>query len=175
MGKKAKNILLLLVSTVFALTIYILLHELGHLIVMVSAGATINDFSIVTAHVSATGGEYTNLSSLWLNVNGALFPVFLACIYMLFYKSNNENSFYRIFSYMITLIPTASMFAWLIIPFIFIGGNAPINDDVTKFLYIFSHDFHPLIVSAVAAMIIGTSVVLMIKKRIIHNFIAEVR
>lgn len=175
MGKKAKNFLLLLVSVVLALVIYILLHELGHLIVMVSAGATIDDFSIVTAHVSATGGEYTNLSDLWLQANGALLPVFTAYIYMFFYKSNNEKSFYRIFSYMIVVIPVASMLAWLIIPVMYIGGNAPINDDVTKFLYIFSHDFHPLIVSVVAAMIIGIGVALMIKKRIIHNFIEEVR
>lgn len=175
MGKKAKNFLLLLVSVVLALVIYILLHELGHLIVMVSAGATIDNFSIVTAHVSATGGEYTNLSDLWLQANGALLPVFTAYIYMFFYKSNNAKSFYRIFSYMIVLIPVASMLAWLIIPVMYIGGNAPINDDVTKFLYIFSHDFHPLIVSVVAAMIIGIGVALMIKKRIIHNFIEEVR
>ncbi len=174
MGKK-KFFLLLLVVVALVLIIYILLHELGHLIVMLSAGSTINEFSIVTAHVSATGGEYTNLSDLWLNANGALVPVLIAYIYMFFYKSNNENSFYRIFSYMIAVIPTASMFAWFIIPFIYIGGNAPVNDDVTKFLYNFSHDFHPLIVSAVAAMIIGIGVALMIKKRIIYNFIEEVR
>lgn len=175
MGKKTKNFLLVFASAVLALIIYILLHELGHLIVMVSAGATINDFSIVTAHVSATGGEYTNLSDLWLNANGALLPVFTAYIYMFFYKSKSEKSFYRIFSYMIALMTTASMLAWLIIPVMYMGENAPVNDDVTKFMYNFSHDFHPLIVSAVAAMIIGIGVVLMIKKRIIHNFIAEVR
>lgn len=94
---------------------------------------------------------------------------------MFFYKSNSEKLFYRIFSYMIALIPTASMLAWLIIPVIYIGRNAPVNDDVTKFLYNFSHDFHPLIVSAIAYMIIGIGVVLMIKNRIIQNFIAEVK
>ena len=142
---------------------------------MLSAGATINDFSIVTAHVSATGGEYTKLTDLWLNANGALLPVFTAYIYMLFYKSSNEKSFYRFFSYVFALIPTASMFAWLIIPFMYMAGNAPINDDVTRFLNNFSNDFHPLVVSAVAAMIIGIGVALIIKKRIIHNFIAELR
>lgn len=175
MRNKVKKFLLLLTAAILMLIIYIILHELGHLIVMLSAGATIIDFSIVTAHVTATGGEYTNLSDLWLNANGAFLPVFTAYIYMFFYKSSNENSFYRIFSYMIAVLPTASMFAWLIIPFIYIGGNAPQNDDVTKFLDNFSHDFHPFIVSAVAAMMIGIGLALMIKKRIIHNFIAEVR
>lgn len=175
MRNKAKKLLLLLAAAALMLVVYILLHELGHLIVMLSAGATITDFSIVTAHVSATGGEYTNLSDLWLNANGALLPVFTAYIYMFLYKSTNENSFYRIFSYMIAVFPTASMFTWLIIPFMYIGGNAPINDDVTKFLDNFSHDFHPFIVSAAAAVMIGIGVVLMIKKRIIHNVIAELR
>lgn len=76
---------------------------------------------------------------------------------------------------MIALMTTASILAWLIIPVLYIRGTAPINDDVTKFLYNFSYDFHPLLVSAVAAMIIGIGVTLMIKKRIIHNFIAEIR
>lgn len=174
MGKKAKKILLL-ASAVLALVVYISLHELGHLIVMLSAGATINEFSIVRAHVSATGGEYTNLSDLWLHANGALLPVLTAYGYMLFYKSNSEKSFYRIFSFMISLFPIGSLFAWLIIPFLYISGNVPANDDVTNFLYNFSHRFHPFIVSAAAAMIIGTGVALMIKKRMIHNFIAEVR
>lgn len=72
------------------------------------------------------------------------------------------------------MIPTASMLTWLIMPVIYISGNAPINDDVTKFLNNFSQNFHPLIVSAVAAVIIGIGIGLMIIKKIIHNFIAEV-
>ena len=36
-----------------SLPLYIFVHELGHLIVMLSAGATIEDFSIFTAHVTA--------------------------------------------------------------------------------------------------------------------------
>jgi len=175
MKKNARIFPAILLSAILALVLYIIFHELGHLIVMLSAGATIEEFSILTAHVSGTGGEYTNLSGLWLHANGALLPIFAAYIYMLFYKSSCEKSFYRIFSYMIVLIPIASMFAWVIIPFMYVGGNAPVGDDVTNFLYNFSHDFHPLIVSAAAAMIIGTGIVLMIKKRILRNFITEVR
>lgn len=170
-----KKILLLLASAVLALILYIALHELGHLIVMVSAGATIDDFSILTAHVSATGGEYTDLSWLWLHANGALLPVFIAYAYMLFYKSSSQRSFYRMFSYMIALIPTASMFTWLIIPILYMGGNEPAGEDASKFLYVFSQDFHPLLVSAAAALIIGVGAALMIKKKMIRNFIAEVR
>lgn len=175
MREKASKIRLLLASGVLVLFIYILLHELGHLIVMLSAGATITEFSIVTAHVSGTGGEYTNLSDLWLHANGTLLPVLTAYIYMLFYKSNSEKLFYRFISYMVGLVSTASMFSWLIIPFMYMGGNAPANHDVTKFVYNFSHYFHPLIVSAVAAIMIGIGIAIMIKKRMIHDFIVAVR
>ncbi|MGN0735322.1 MAG: hypothetical protein ACI4LP_05815, partial [Anaerovoracaceae bacterium] len=47
--------------------LYIFLHELGHMIVMLSAGATITSFGILTAHVSAEGGNYSTLSALWLH------------------------------------------------------------------------------------------------------------
>lgn len=175
MEKKIKKMLLVLAAAGLSVIIYIFLHELGHLIVMLSAGATITDFSILTAHVSAAGGEYTNLSDLWLHVNGALLPMILAFIYIIFYKQDSKKTFYRIFSYMIVLIPTFSMLAWLFVPIMYLSGNAPINDDITHFLYNFTHNFHPLIVSAVAAVIIGITIILMIKKRIIQNFIAEVR
>ncbi len=175
MNKTAKRFPAMLLSMILALVLYVTFHELGHLIVMLSAGATIEEFSIMTAHVSGTGGEYTNLSGLWLHANGALLPILAAYTYMLFYKSSSEKSFYRIFSCMIALIPIGSMLAWFILPFIYVGGNAPAGDDVTKFLYSFSHNFHPLLVSAAAAMIIGIGIVLMVKKGILRNFIAEVR
>ena len=47
------------------------------------------------------------------------------------------------------------MLAWVIIPFLYINGNAPVSDDVTKFLNVFSQDYHPLVVSALAVITIG--------------------
>lgn len=76
---------------------------------------------------------------------------------------------------MVILIPVASILAWVIIPFAYLQGKAPINDDVTKFLAVFCENYHPLIVSAIAAVHIGTGIVLMIKKRVLHNFIEEIR
>ena len=58
MNKKIKNITYILLSAGIAIFLYILLHEFGHMVVMLSAGATITSFSIFTAHVSAVGGDY---------------------------------------------------------------------------------------------------------------------
>lgn len=175
MDNKVKKVLYVFASALLAIFLYIILHEGGHMIVMLSAGATITDFSILTAHVSGVGGNYTNVSDLWLHANGALLPVIVSFVYMLFYKKESRSMFYHIFSYMFCLIPVGSLFAWVIIPFVYMQGNAPAGDDVTKFLYNFTHDYHPLLVCAVAVLIIAVGIILMIKKKIIKIFIVEMR
>lgn len=95
--------------------------------------------------------------------------------YTLLYKKNSARPLYKIFSYMVILLPVASMLAWVIIPFVYLQGNAPVNDDVTKFLDIFCKNYHPLIVSTVAAVLIAIGIILMIKKHVIHNFIEEIK
>ena len=175
MNKKIKSIGYMLLSAGIGVFLYILLHELGHMIVMRSVGATITDFSIFTAHVSADGGDYTNLSDMCMNINGALFPLVISYLYILLYRKGSTKSFYRIFSYIVTLMPIAAMLAWVFLPFAYLQANAPINDDVTKFLAVFCEHYHPLIVSVAAVVLIGIGVVLMIKKRVIHNFIEEIK
>ena len=76
---------------------------------------------------------------------------------------------------MVILIPVASILAWVIILFTYLQGKTPTNDDVTKFLAVFCENYHPLIVSAIAAVLIGIVIVLTIKKRVLHNFIEEIR
>lgn len=175
MNEKLKSIGYTLLSAGITLFLYVLLHEFGHMIVMLLVGETITDFSIFTAHVSAVGGNYTNLSEMWMYVNGALFPLIISFLYTLLYKKNSARPLYKIFSYMVILLPVASMLAWVIIPFVYLQGNAPVNDDVTKFLDIFCKNYHPLIVSTVAAVLIAIGIILMIKKHVIHNFIEEIK
>lgn len=172
---KLKKIGYLLLSAVLAVFLYVLLHEFGHSIVMLSAGATVTEFSIVTAHVSGIGGNYSDLSRLWLHANGAIFPVVLSLVYMLIYDRKSENLLYHIFSYMLSLMPTGSLLAWVMIPFIYLQGSAPAGDDVTKFLDVFSQNHNPLIVSGAAVLLLAVSITLMIRKGIIKNFILQMR
>ena len=164
-----------MLSAGIGIFLYILLHEIGHMIVILSVGGTITDFSIFTAHVSAVGGGYTNLSDMCMNANGALFPLIISYLYIMLYQKDSTKVFYRIFSYVFVLIPIVSMLAWVIIPFAYLQGNAPINDDVTKFLTVFCENYHPLIVSVTAVVLVGMGVALMMKKRVIHNFIQEIK
>ena len=171
MNRKIKNSLQLILAAGLSIPLYILLHELGHLIVMLSAGATIEDFSIFTAHVTATGGNYTKTGELWLHANGAFLPMICAIVYLLFYKKDSKKSFYHFFSYIVALFPVGSMLAWVFVPFSYINGHAPANEDVTHFLNVFSQSYHPLIVSAVAIVIIGIDIVIMVKKEILRTTI----
>ena len=175
MDNKVKKVLYVFASALLSIILYIILHEGGHMIVMLSAGATITDFSILTAHVSGVGGNYTNVSDLWLHANGALLPVIVSFVYMLFYKKESRSMFYHIFSYMFCLIPVGSLFAWVIIPFVYMQGNAPAGDDVTKFLYNFTHDYHPLFVSGAATLIIVVGIILMIKKEVVKKYVFEIK
>ena len=175
MNKKYQPLLCTVVSTTLLIVLYILFHELGHLIVMLSAGEVIDDFSILGAHVSGHGGEYTFISELWLHANGAVLPLIISFVYLLFYKKDRDSTFYRIFSFLAGFIPLFSLFAWVFIPLAYINGTAPSNDDCTKFLMFFSQIANPLFVSAVALVIIVLGSILFIKKGILRNYIYELK
>lgn len=70
-----KVIRMLIPAVLLSTFLYILLHEFGHVIVLWTVGADITEFSILSAHVSYIGGEWTNLSDRWMHVNGAFFPL----------------------------------------------------------------------------------------------------
>lgn len=175
MKQRMKIILSILASAMFTLFLYIVLHETGHMIVMLSAGARITEFSIFGAHVSSEGGNYTNLSDLWLHANGALLPLFVSYAYLLFYQKDWKNPFYRFFSLFFSVIPASSMIAWVIIPFAYMIGNAPAGDDVTNFLFNFSQSCSPVFVSIVALLLIGINIFLLLKKRVLQNCIESIK
>lgn len=175
MNRKIKNILQFLLAAGLSVPLYILVHELGHLIVMLSAGAAIVEFSIFSAHVTATGGNYTKMGELWLHANGAFLPVICSLVYLLFYKKDRKRPFYHYFSYVAALFPLGSMLAWVFIPFSYINGNAPVSDDVTHFLNVFSQYYHPLIVSAAAVVIMGIDIAILVKKDMIRTVFTIVK
>ena len=170
-----RNLRLLLPSALLSIFLYILLHEFGHVIVLWSVDADITEFSIVSAHVNYMGGQWTDVSDRWMHLNGALFPFIIAALYMLLYRRDMGSPFYRIFSAFFVLMPICSLLAWVVIPFLYLQGEAPANDDVTKFLYNFTH-YHPAYwVSIAAVLAIVASLSLALWKGIIQNLVSELR
>lgn len=170
-----RNLRLMVPMAVFSIFLYILLHEFGHVIVLWSVGADITEFSIASAHVNYTGGAWTNVSDRWMHLNGALFPIVISTFYMLLYRRNIESPYYRIFSGFIAIVPIASLLAWVVIPFLYMSGDAPANDDVTKFLYNFTHDHPAYWVSVAAVLVIAVPTFIVVKKGIVKNFVAEIK
>lgn len=173
--QRITKILYLIATLPAVYVLYTFIHETGHCIVAIACGSQITEFSIVTAHMSFNGGNYSDFSTMWFNANGALLPYFTVILYMLFYRKQATNSFYRLFSYFIVLGTTCSLLAWVFIPILYLKGNAPVGDDCTKFLEIFEAYLNPILVTISSLGLICTSILLMVKKRIIQNFIDTLR
>ena len=163
MSSQTQKIGYLIVSVWISLFMYTFLHEFGHLVVAVLCGSTITEFSIFTSHVSFYGGIYNDFSLMALHVNGILLPVLVVFVYLLFYK-NCKKKFYHMFSYIFCIMPICSLLAWVILPIAYMWNQAPVNDDVTKFLDIFTQWYHPILISFIALFLISILLIMMIKK-----------
>ena len=164
---------------VIGMILYIAFHELGHLIVAVSAGATITEYSIIHAHTSWVGGTFTINKYLWVNVNGVLLPILLSYIYALTYSEKIKNGFYKAISFVVSVVPLGSLIAWVIIPILNTFGimsKGLADDDATKFVLYFSVGHHsPIWVSIGAAAMIALGVFIVVKKGIIRGWITYIR
>lgn len=161
---------LILPSVFVSILLYIVLHEFGHAIVLWSVDADVTEFSILSAHVSYNGGNWTCLSDKWLHLNGALFPFVVSLIYTMLYRKEYVNRFYRVISGIFVLMSISSLLAWVFIPMLYIFGQAPAGDDVYKFLYNFCFDYPAYFVSICAIVAMCCSVYLAVKKGVFANF-----
>lgn len=152
------------------LILYIVLHEAGHCIVAASCGARITEFNISQAYVNYEGGEFSDAKKMMLHAGGVMFPLILSYINMLIYPRSTESQRYRVFSFGFSAVSLSCLAAWIVIPFIYMFGDPPQNEDVTKFLNVSSKYTSPIAVTAGAALLITLGIGLMAKKGIIRNF-----
>ena len=166
---KKEIIRFMLPSVLIGILLYIILHEFGHVIVLWSVNADIIEFSVLSAHVSYNGGNWTDLSDKWLHLNGALFPLLVSVIYIMLYRKENTSRYYRLMSGIFVLMTISSLLAWVFIPILYMFGQAPAGDDVYKFLSNFSLDYPAYLVSICAILAICSSVCLAVKKGVFEN------
>lgn len=171
MNKRLKLILLLCLCIAIEALMFTLLHETGHAIVMLSAGAVIDEFSILEVHVSSHGGDFTNVLELWLDANGEMLPFLFSLVFLLFYSRTTKSAFYRLFSFYVGLFPGLSLTSWVIYPLLYMSGSVQKDDDITKFLDVFTKYTSPIIVSVAGIALIGIIVLIMIQKHVVRNYI----
>ena len=168
MNVKVKAIVSVLVSALLMVPIYIILHEGGHALVAFLCGGRITAFSVVGAYMSFEGGSFTTVTMSLFHAAGMLLPVLAAVVYMLTYRSNIESIPYRMFSLIAMAAPAGSVFAWIIVPVLYLAGQAPPNDDVTKFI---DHSgLNPWVVMLAAVVIIACYLFIAWKKKIVQTY-----
>ena len=168
MGRNNKVIISALGSVIIVIFSYIILHEAGHCLVAVFCGAKITQFSILGAHMSYVGGEFNTITYALLHAAGTLLPVVVSFVFMAFYRKGYKNVFYRIFSTMFSLLPFFSLIAWILVPILYLLGEAPENDDVTKFINALG--LNPWIVSVAAIVLFMSGILFAWKIKIILNY-----
>ena len=168
MSSQTRKIGYLIVAVLVSMFMYTFLHEFGHLIIALLCGSTITEFSIVSSHVSFTGGNYNDFRLMVLHVSGIMLPVLVVFVYLLFYK-DYKCMFYQMFSYIFCIMPVCSLLAWVILPITYLFNQAPVYDDVTKFLDVFTMWYHPLVISLVALMLIIILLRMMLKNGLFYK------
>lgn len=166
-GKIIRRVRFLAVS-VLILYLYTFIHEMGHGLVAIACGGRILKIVLgVNAHIRTAGASYTVFTKGLFNAMGALLPVIVLVVALICYNKNRKSNIYHFGYSMYSLGTISSLFAWVVIPVVFLNGNAPKGDDVTKFLTV--TNLNPLYVSAGALILIGLLIVLVIKRGVISR------
>jgi hypothetical protein len=127
---------LILFVALFVFFIYTFLHESGHAIVGLLAGQSLTEFNVnfwdFSAHVGMSGGELTQTQLAIRSVAGATLPLLVWALFISFVprKANITLETLKLISSM-AIVNT--LLAWIILPVLFLFGEAP-SDDVTTFL-----------------------------------------
>lgn len=161
--KNIKLIIGMILVFVAWLFLYTFLHESGHALIAMIYGGHIDKMVLgFNAHVMYSGANFTSFGEVILNLNGALLPVLVVLIALLFYRRDIVNRLYHL-CYAIAYISIAgSCLAWVSIPLLSLVTNPPIGDDVTKFMN--SSGVHPIIIFLIALGVILLLTVVATKK-----------
>lgn len=131
---KVRKILAVLLSVACMIPLYVVLHEGGHALVAVMCGARITKFSILGAYMNYEGGQFSAAMFSLFHAAGMLLPLLAAILYMIAYQSGARSIFYRIFSFLVLLLPVGAVLAWVGVPILCLAGYEPTGDDVKKIL-----------------------------------------
>ena len=154
---------------------YTFLHEGGHALVGLLSGGRITGFSInfldFSAHVGLDG-IFSPAQQTWLHAAGAGLP-FLAWLALILIAPRRADSAIQLFKTFFSLGVINSLLAWVIVPLIYLAGQAPEYDDVTKFLQV--SGMPPLLLSLLAAGLYAGGMALFFTRVPVKEMVAEWR
>jgi hypothetical protein len=136
---------------------------MGHGIIGLISGGTIDKLILgFNARIHIVNAQYNDFTYPLMNMFGLVLPILVLLFVLLTYKKTLNNDFYHIICYIFSVGVVASLLAWIVIPIVSIFGQAPDNDDVTKFLI--STEIHPVLISLTAFTIFSLLILLVYKK-----------
>ena len=154
-------------------TLYVVLHEMGHAIVAIACGASITQFSVANAHMSYTGGHFTQITTSLLNASGMLFPVLTFALSLLFFKKDKNNLLHRCCYFAACLWGIGPLLAWVVVPIIALLSASPAGDDVTKFMM--NSGWHPGVVALLSGLLLICLITFIFFKGIPQSFKAMLK
>jgi hypothetical protein len=155
--------LTLLIALGVALT-YTVLHEGGHALAGLVFGGRIGEVDLnffnLGAHVNIDG-SFTRFQEAVINVSGVGLPV-LVWLVLILALSKNGTPMILWTKFIASAGTLCSLLAWVVIPFFYLKNNAPISDDVTRFLA--NSGLPPLEVAFVALALFTSGWLLFIRR-----------
>lgn len=129
-------ILMILFVTLFVFFIYTFLHEAGHVLTGWLFGQSLTEFDAsfwdLSAHVSLSGGELTQMQLAIQSAAGVLLPLVIWAIFISLVP--RKGSFIlETLKLISSMVVVNTLLAWIVLPILFLSGRAP-SDDVTNFL-----------------------------------------
>jgi hypothetical protein len=133
--RRIQKIFLFLVLAVFCLFLYTFLHEGGHALAGVLAGAKLTGFNInfldFSAHVSLIG-EFTPAEKVANTLAGPGLPLLVWLVFILAVPKRTNFALESI-KLAGTMMFLSTLLAWVVLPLVYLSGDFP-PDDVTDFL-----------------------------------------
>ncbi len=144
------------------LAAYVTLHEAGHAIMALLFGGEVSYFSmnLLDARVRYTG-EFTALQSSVIHAAGGGLPFFVWLIFIMLVLRKTIDPLLEI-TKTYSLIAWGSLFAWVVVPLLYMKDKAPMSDDVTRFLN--ASGFNGYWVAVFVAALMGVSFIIWKKK-----------
>jgi len=162
--KTPQKILVFLYLCLAVLSLYIFLHEGGHALTAVIQGARLNEFDLnpFNAHVNFSG-ELTRSGRAVMNISGAALPLLAWFAWMLVTR-RRDTPLIELVKLISAMGVLNTALVWIILPFVYLAGNAPPGDDVTHFLD--NSGANPLLLASGAALLYILGWVLFFKRSV---------
>jgi hypothetical protein len=170
--KKQKLVIVIITTGVlFALLIYPLLHEAGHLLAANAFGSRHNSIKLGIFQAWALfDGSFSKEQTSIINISGIGFTFILWLIFIVVVPK--ECAWWlEPLKLVYSSANIASLLVWVVVPILTINGKAPMSEDATKFTI--SSSYNEYAIAFVSFIVVILSLYLFFKKNNIKKILIQ--